>query len=182
VIENIETKELTLYDININLLDNFDRYQEVEKSWYKINGKWTLVNEKYIANWDKIKKGSFIKLFSDTIIQKSGNVFGAYKEKKLIGFAVLYNNKFGTKGQYVLLKLLHISFGFRYKGIGKELFGLCLKKAKENGIEKIYVSANNAEEAIKFYLKNGFKDAMEINDQILKEDPTERQLEYIILR
>ena len=55
-----------------------------------------------------------------------------------------------------------------------------MNKVKENGNEKIYVSANNAEEAIHFYLKNGFKDAMEINEQIAKEDPTERQLEYII--
>jgi ribosomal protein S18 acetylase RimI-like enzyme len=179
-VENIEFKELGLDDINGNLLDNFNRYQKVTKSWYKSNGNWELVKEEYIADWDKIKKDSFIKLFFDTIIEKRGNVFGAYKDKILIGFSVLLNNRFGTKGQYVELKLLHISLDYRNKGLGKKLFGLCVEKAKENGNEKIYISANNAEEAIEFYLKNGCKDAIEINKQCVEEEPTNRELEYVI--
>jgi len=180
--ENIEIKELTLSDINDNLFDNFIRYQKSTKSWYKINGNWALINEEDITDWDKNQKDSLIKLFLDTIIEKRGNIFGAYKDKKLIGFSVLLNNRFGTKEQYVNLAYLHISLDYRHKGLGKKLFGLCVEKAKENGNEKIYISANNAEESIKFYLMNGCKDAMEINEQLAEEEPTNRQLEYIIIR
>jgi len=179
--ENIEIKELTLSDINDNLFDNFNRYQKSTKSWYKINGNWALINEEDITDWDKNQKDYLIKLFFDTIIEKRGYLFGAYKDKKLIGFSVLLNDRFGTKGQYVNLAFLHISLDYRHKGLGKKLFGLCVDKAKENGYGKIYISANNVEESIGFYLKNGCKDAMEINKQLAEEEPTNRQLEYIIM-
>ena len=180
MLENIEIKELIFEDINNKLLDNFNRYQKVNKFWSNNNRNWTLIDEEYVVDWDKNKKISVIKLFTEVITERKGYVIGVYANKKLIGFSVLLNGKFGTRGQYIQLKLLHISLAYRHKGIGKRLFELCTIKAKEIGVEKIYISANDSEETIKFYFNIGCKDAMEINKEFVEEEPYDRQLEYII--
>ena len=178
--ENIEYKELTIDDINNNLLDSFNRYQEVEKCYRQENGNWIIKDIKYIDNWDKRKiKISRIKYFIHAI-KNGGCVFGAYDSNKLIGFAVLLNKKFGTKNQYIELKYLHVSLEYRNKGIGKKLFGLCIEKTEKMEVEKIYVSANSAEETQKFYLGIGFKDAEEINSELAENEPYDRQMEYKI--
>ena len=52
---------------------------------------------------------------------------------------------------------------------------ICIEKAKKIGIKKIYVSAGKSLETQKFYLNNGFKDAMEVKE---KHNEDERQMEY----
>ncbi|GHV09944.1 GNAT family N-acetyltransferase [Spirochaetia bacterium] len=179
MLDNIEIKELSLDDISNNILDNFNRYEEVEKFYVKENGNWIVKNIKDVLNWDKNKKNNIIEIFSEAIIE-GGYVFGAYDNKKMIGFSVLLNNKFGFKKNYIRLKFLHVSFKYRHKGIGKILFELCVEKAKSMGIEKIYISAANSEAAQIFYLGVGCKDAMEINKIAAENEPYDRQMEYII--
>jgi N-acetylglutamate synthase-like GNAT family acetyltransferase len=177
--ENIIFKELKLVDINNNILDNYNRYQEVKKCYRNENGKWILKDIGYIENWDKDKIQDKIRHFSDCI--KNGDfIFVAYENEKLIGFAILLNKKFGNRKQYIQLDNMHISFGYRNKGIGKKLFKLCIEKAKIIGIEKIYISANTSEETQKYYLSIGCKDAEEINKELAEKEPFDRQMEYKI--
>jgi GNAT superfamily N-acetyltransferase len=150
--ENIEFKELLFDDINDGLLDNFNRYQEVKKYWQKNNDSWALVDKGYIFDWDKNKKDNIVKYFSNIITEKTGCIFGADESRNLIGFSVLLNKRFGTKGQYIEIKYLHVSLVYRHKGIGKRLFELCIKRAKTIGSIKVYISANDSEDTIKFYL------------------------------
>jgi hypothetical protein len=180
MLENVELKELSLHDINENLLDHFNRYQKVKKLWANKGGNWSLIEEGYIEDWDKNKKSKVIKIFSNTLNEKGGYIFGAYDSKKLIGFSLLSNKKFGTSEQYIELKYLHISLDYRYKGKKKKLFKLCITKAEEIGNEKIYISANDSEETINFYFNIGCKDAMEINKELAEKEPYDRPLEYII--
>jgi GNAT superfamily N-acetyltransferase len=180
MLENIEIKELSFNDINNDLLDNFNRYQKVDKYWHNENGNWSLINEGYIVDWDKNQKNDVIKLFSNIITEGEGYVFGVYENTNLIGFPVLLNKEFGTNNQYVQLKYLYISFGYRHKGIGKILFKLCVNKAKEIGAEKIYISATSSEDSQKFYLGIGCKDAIEINKEFAEAEPYDRQMEYVL--
>ena len=46
---------------------------------------------------------------------------------------------------------MQVSYGYKHKGIGKKLFEMCIKKSKDIGIEKMYISANSSEEMQKFY-------------------------------
>ena len=177
MVQNIEYKELTINDINIDLLKNFERFQEIKKSWRNVNGIWKLIDDEYTINMDKETKQKETKYFSNTI-KKGGFVFGAYENKEIIGYSVLLNEKFGSREQYIELKLLHVSSEHRGKGIGKKLFSLCVAKTKEIGIERIYISSNSSEETIKFYIGIGCKDAVEINSEIAGEKKYDRQMEY----
>ena len=177
--ENIEFKELGIIDINNNILDHYSRYQEVKKCYRKEDGKWVIKNIEFIENWDINKKENVIKKISKTI-NGNGFVFGAYDSNKLIGFAVLYNKIFGSRKQYIQLDSIQVSYGYRNKGIGKELFKLCIKKSKDIGIEKMYISANSSEETQGFYLGIGCKDAEEIDKELFEKEPYDRHMEYKI--
>ena len=177
--ENIEFNELGIININNNVLDFYNRYQEIKKCYRKGEGNWVLKNIEFIENWDKDKKEIIIKDFLKTI-NDGGSVFGAYDNNKLIGFAVLYNKIFGSKKQYIQLDKIHVSYGYRHKGIGKILFEMCIKKSKSIGIEKIYISANSSEETQKFYLGIGCKDAEEIDKELYEKEPFDRHMEYKI--
>jgi N-acetylglutamate synthase-like GNAT family acetyltransferase len=179
--ENIIFKELKSEDINSKLLDNFNRYQEIKRCYRYENGNWIVKNNEFVENWDKNKKDNKIIKFSNILNNDSGYVFGAFENGTLVGYAVLFNKKFGSIGQYIQLFSLQVSFGYRHKGIGKELFKLCIKKTRETGVKKIYISANSSEETIRFYLSIGCKDAIEINKEQAEEEPYDRQMEYEIL-
>jgi N-acetylglutamate synthase-like GNAT family acetyltransferase len=178
-VENIEFKELNIGDINSSILDHYDRYQEVKKCYRKEGGNWIIKDIEFIENWDKNKKDEIVKDFLETI-NDGGYVFSAFDNEKLIGFAVLYNNVFGSRKQYIQLDSMQVSYGYRHKGIGKKLFELCIKKSKEKGIEKIYISANSSEETQKFYLSVGCIDAEEIDKELFEKEPYDRHMEYII--
>ena len=180
MLDTLEFKELALADINDNLLDEFNRYQKVTRLWVKTDEGWTLTDGDYTVDWDKEKKDSLIDFFADLIKEGRGHIFGAYFNKNIAGFAVLMNENFGTRGQYIQLKFLHVSLDYRHKGIGKKLFELCVKKAREMGSEKIYISANDSEATQQFYLGLGCKDAEEINQKMADEEPYDRQMEYIV--
>ncbi|MDR2747907.1 MAG: GNAT family N-acetyltransferase [Treponema sp.] len=175
--ENIEYKELGIDDIHSNILDYYNRYHEVKKCYRNENGKWVIKKIEYVEDWDKDKKENIIKDFSK-IINNGGYIFGAYEDNKLIGFAVLVNKKFGSRKQYILLDNMQVSFGYRNRGIGKKLFELCVKRVKETGIEKIYISAHTAEETQAFYLNIGCIDTEEINRELAEKEPYDRQMEY----
>jgi N-acetylglutamate synthase-like GNAT family acetyltransferase len=175
--KKIEFRELKAHDINDNMLDHYNRYQEVKRCYRKEGGKWMVKNIGYIENWDKGEIENEICGFRK-IINGGGYVFGAYNNNELVGFAALLNKRFGSKNQYIQLENMHVSFGYRNKGIGKELFRLCVEKAREIGTEKIYISANTSEETQKYYLNIGCVDAGEINGELAEKEPCDRQMEY----
>jgi len=180
IVENIKFKELKTADISKNILDHYNRYQEIKKCYRKEEGKWIIKDIEFIENWDKDKKDNVIKIFTETLDGNSGYIFGAFDNDKLIGFAVLYNKIFGNRKQYIQLDSMQVSFGYRHKGIGKKLFELCTRKSKDIGIEKMYISANSSEETQKFYLSIGCKDAEEIDKELFEKEPFDRHMEYKI--
>ena len=175
-------KELNIDDVKINFLNDFNRYQKITEYYTKENGNWIIKKHEIVKviNWDKEYKDRRTTNLSN-ILMIGGYAFGAYEKGKLVGFASILNEKFGTKKQYVELKYFYVSFNYRNRGIGKKLFVLCVEKAREIGIEKMYISANSSVESQKFYLHMGCKDAMEMQEGY-KNTEDERQMEYIIIK
>ena len=95
--ENLELKELGFNDIKQNLLENFDRYQEIKQYYRNEDGNWIIKDHEFVGNWDKNRYEEVNNFIVNIISKKNGNVFGAYDNGKLIGFAVLLNERFGSK-------------------------------------------------------------------------------------
>jgi len=175
---NIEIKELKIKDINDDFLIDFNRYLEIVDCYIKDNEEWIIVyNEnKSTITWDKKYKEHKIENIIN-IIKNNGFVIGAYENNKLIGFACLLNEVFGTKKQYLELKYLFISKGYREKGIGRKLFLLCVEKAKEMGVKKLYIRAGKSLDTKKYFLTNRYKDTVELKEEYIY-NVEGRKIEY----
>ena len=180
-IENeIVIRELVKADLVPNLLEHFNRYQEVVNIYRIIDGDKLLVENPFMENWDNHLKAEIVNEDFTNCINSGGVVFGAFYNDNLIAFASILHNYFGSEKQYVQLMQLHVSNEYRNLGLGKQLFVVCVKKAKEWGAKKLYISGHSAEESQQFYKAVGCVDAKEINDKIAAHEPFDIQLEYKI--
>ena len=69
------------------------------------------------------------------LIKSDGYVVGAFFQGHLKGFASVESAVFGTHAKYIDLSNIHISQDMRRQGIGKELFALAKKWAREHEAE-----------------------------------------------
>ncbi|MDM5314538.1 GNAT family N-acetyltransferase [Fictibacillus sp. b24] len=172
-------KILELTDLGDNLLDSFKRYQETKNVWYLEEDELKTKDDYFIDDWSADKK----KLVIDELrlcVTNNGIVAGAFDGEKLVGFASVESERFGSKNQYVELPYIHVSSEARGLGIGKKLFEICCKESKKLGAEKLYIAAHPSIESQAFYDAVGCKRASEINVDVLKKEPLDIQLEKIL--
>ncbi len=82
------------------LLEGFERRQEVFHCWRRVEGELRLLPVQYVEDWDE----DDLALPSCTIqktIERGGVLFGAPKEGRLVGFALLDGQPFGSSAQYL---------------------------------------------------------------------------------
>jgi len=173
-------KRLTPKDCTQNLLEHFERYQEVKKCWRKENGAWKLKDISFIEQWDTTEKSEIIDEFIDCL-QNGGVVLGAFKENQLIGFSSIINEQFGTQKEYIQLATLYVSAKNRNSGLGRKLFAQSCLEAVKLGGKKLYISAHSSEETQAFYKLMGCRETQEINKELFEKEPYDCHLEYSLL-
>jgi len=175
--ERIEYVKLNASNFCVSSLDNFKRRQKVTHCWRRENGGYVLKPVTYTEDWNLQE----LRQFAEKIINalKDGAAaFGAVYNGEIIGFALIPKELFGTENRYADLAELYVSEPFRRKGVGKKLFGLSCRAAREFGAKKLYVSAHSAEESIAAYKSYGCVIALEINRCLAEKEPCDLQLEY----
>lgn len=173
---SIRYKEFNVAEIDITLFTSFNRYQEVTKCWRKENGEWKLKDIPFIEQWGPGEYEYLIKNLYNTI-RTGGAVFGAFNNDVLIGFASVEGLLFGMKNEYIELSSIHTSYESRGMGIGRSLFSLACRKAKEMGAQKLYISAHSSQESQAFYKALGCVEAVEYNSRLVAKEPCDCQLE-----
>ena len=113
-------------------------------------------------------------------IDQGGVAIGAFSDNDIIGFASIQNGLFGINGDYLQLEMLHVSYEYRNKGIGKSLFHIICAEAKTFGARKLYISAHPSAETQAFYKAIGCIEAVEINKKLFDEEPFDCHLEYCL--
>ena len=175
---NITYKNLTLNDCHPKMLTKFNRYQETGPWWQKINGEWVLKDDDiFIDDWDDARKADEIKDYIN-VIKNGGTVIGAYIDDDLIGVAVVPNRFWGVGNDYLQLCGMHVSLEHRGTGIGKELFKMSCIAAKKMGAKKLYMSAHPSKETQAFYFAMGCRDAKEVVQELIDNEPYDKHLEY----
>lgn len=173
---------LSISDLKHGLLDSFNRYQEVSYVWRNIEGERELVWMPFIDNWDQLTKDEIITEDFYFCITNGGSVICAEYNGRVIAFASLLRNLFGSKQQYADLMQLHVSYEYRHLRLGKKLFAMCVEQAEQWGASKLYISAHSAKETQVFYRSMGCVDALEVNEHHVEREPFDCQLEYALLR
>jgi N-acetylglutamate synthase-like GNAT family acetyltransferase len=177
MLELINFKELAEAEIMESLFAGFNRFQDVKKCWRKENGKWILKDIAFTEQWDSDEYSRLIKCLQNTI-KTGGTIFAAFSNDMLVGFASVENEFFGSQKEYLELSCIHTSYEYRGMGIGKRLFSLICRKAKEMGAKKLYISAHSSQETQAFYKTMGCIEAVEYNDELVAREPCDCQLEY----
>jgi ribosomal protein S18 acetylase RimI-like enzyme len=175
--QSIIYKELKENEINISLFSSFNRYQEVKKCWRKEDGEWILKDMVFTEQWGPEEFKSLVEGLHDTL-KSGGAVIGAFSNDVLVGFASIENEFFGSKKEYLELSSLHTSYESRGMGIGKTLFSLMCRKAKEMGAQKLYISTQSSQETQAFYKAVGCVEAVEYNYILVEKEPFDCHLEF----
>lgn len=172
-------REITENELSVSFFAAFNRYQEVTRCWRKEEGKWILRDIAFTEQWDDKDYAYLVKCLHSTLRQ-GGAVCGAFQDATLVGFASVENKPLGSRGQYLQLSSLHVSYGLRGMGIGRMLFTKAAELARERGAKKLYISAHSAEESQAFYHAMGCHEAEEYDKTLHEKEPCDCQLEYLL--
>lgn len=173
----MEYREIKKNEIERKLFKDFIRHQVVTKCWRRDeNGAYVIKDDPFIDEWTEEEYGILVDCLKNTVAT-SGVVYGAFEEGKLKGFASVEGGFQGSENQYLDLSSLHVSEDMRGHGIGRVLFDMAKKWAKDHGGKKLYISGHSALETQAFYKAMGCTEAQEYNMKHVEEEPWDCQLE-----
>ncbi|MCR5141994.1 MAG: GNAT family N-acetyltransferase [Ruminococcus sp.] len=153
----------------IESLDLYNRKQDVNKVYRRIDGNFSLVECKYTEDWDLNKKRSVAKqISSDDHI-----TYIALENDRVVGFISLLKQ---LNGPYMILDMMQVSSEYRGQGIGRRIFEAGKDEARKNGAEALYISACSSEETIAFYRAMGSNLASDPIKEIAEEEPFDLQM------
>jgi ribosomal protein S18 acetylase RimI-like enzyme len=87
-------------------------------------------------------------------LEQGGTLFGALNGDRLVGLAIYRPKLTATTAQ---LAVLHVSNGYRRKGIAARLTTETVRLARQDGARDLYVSATPSKSAVGFYQSQGFQ-------------------------
>lgn len=160
----------------MDLFKSFQRRQVVTDCWRKEKGEWVVKSAPFIDDWSAEEYQILIDCLQNTITT-GGFVCGAFVDGKLKGFVSVEGTPIGSRQQYMDLSSIHVSQDMRGQGIGKELFLLAKRFARQRNKEKLYISAHSAVESQAFYKAMGCVEAEEYNTAHVEKEPYDCQLE-----
>lgn len=172
-------RELRAEEINTELFKGFQRHQKVTKCWRKEEGQWVVKDVPFIDQWTPEDYSLLVECLKNTLAT-GGVVYGAFYEGELKGFTSVEGVPLGSREQYRDLSSLHVSEEMRGHKLGKKLFILAADWARNNGGEKLYISGHSAVETQAFYKSMGCIEAEEYNEEHVKREPYDCQLEYLL--
>lgn len=172
----ITCRRLTAGEIDRALFAGFVRRQEVTRCWRKIDGEWQVRDVAFTDDWSEEDFAFLVTCLRNTV-HTGGAVFGAFEDGVLKGFASVEPGPLGKDGIYRDLSSLHVSQELRGRGIGRRLFKLAREFAREQGAQKLYISAHSAVETQAFYRAMGCTEAQEYDPAHAQKEPCDCQLE-----
>ena len=163
--ETIRFEQLTLENFGAHSSDEFKRHQVCNKWIRKIEDKLFILEKEFVENWDIFK---LLDMAADEIraIESGDTSYGAFHGDRIVGFARICTEQFGSNNQYMELKMIHVSEDFRGMGIGRKLFKIIADNAKDMGALKLYISAHSSVGSQAFYKSLGCTEALEIDEII----------------
>ncbi len=143
----------------VSKLKDIDRSEQIRIGYKYVEGELQSMD----VNWDtpswfidrdgEHSVASHIR-FCQGHLERNGRMYGAFHEQKLVGIGIIQPNVAAGTAQ---LAYLHVSNGYRQKGIGNQIVAVLLGEARRLGAVRMYVSATPSGSAVNFYLSHGFE-------------------------
>ena len=110
-------------------------------------------------------------------VATGGQVWGAFLEGRLKGFASVEGPLIGSQKQYADLTSIHVSADARGHGLGRQLFQQAEETGRRLGAKALYISAHSSVESQAFYKAMGCVEATEYIPAHVEQEPCDCQLE-----
>jgi len=172
-----ETTFRAMAEEEIGRIREIDASQTIGRAWREVDGHRQLVRIDYHDPDFPNGFEDHLERLRDTI-RTGGFAAGSFRHDRLVGFCALNRPFFGTSSRRVLLDQLFVSKERRGRGIGKQLFLMAARAAKEWGADMLYICAGSSEETVAFYRAVGCGDAREIDPVLAASDPRDLQLTF----
>lgn len=171
-----EFRPLAGEELAPGLFRYFDRFQIVERCWRKEAGQWVVKDIPFTERWGEAEYQFLCQCLQNTAAT-GGQVWGAFIDGRLKGFASVEGPLIGSRRQYADLTSIHVSADARGCGLGRRLFLLAEETARKLGAEALYISAHSSVESQAFYKAMGCVEAREYIPEHVEKEPCDCQLE-----
>ena len=175
----VRLRPLQEEEITRALFASFYRRQEVTACWRREGEKWVVRDDPFLDDWTEEEYAKLVELLRRTV-RRGGLVCGAFCGGVLKGFVSVESGLFGGANRYLDMTSLHVSEDMRRMGIGRSLLAAAGVWAREQGAEKLYISAHSAAETQAFYRGLGCRDACLPQQKHVEQEPFDCQLELVL--
>ena len=153
-------------------IGEIDRSERVTHAYVQAGSELTLREVDWsVPPWAPAGEGAHTvaaKAAAWQAVAAEGQAFGAFDGERLVGVGIL---RYRLEGDMAELAVLHVDCAHREQGIGRHLAGLMFAAARASGATGIYVSASDAERAVRFYQSLGFKPTATPHPARLADEP-----------
>lgn len=151
--------------IRTGVLQHGDRLEEIEVEWDA--PPWS-------ADGESEHSVEHQRHECERLLRAGGAAIGAFDGGRLVGIGVVLPRLRPGIGQ---LAFLHVSDGYRARGIGVALTLELERVAREAGDVTIVVSATPSRNTVRFYLGRGYQPMQEPLPELLAREPEDVHLE-----
>lgn len=160
-------------NFNTDSLQDFDRGQEVTQVYRLSGGELRLVPLSFTETWSgERKKEKAAEILSEKYI-----TYGAFDGDRVIGEIMLIKEL--NRGR-MIVDSLHVSRGYRRRGIGRMLMNEARKEALRRGAKALYISCCSAKETIDYYMAMGCRLSDDPIPAYAEEEPCDLQMELAL--
>lgn len=164
----------------ISQLWDLDRREVIDNIYYLEHGSLVLKPEHYdMQGWPPGEADLYRPILEDCF-DRGGWFYGLFEDNCVVAMAVLEAKFIGPHQNLLQLKQLHVSSGWRGRGLGRQLFNLAKEEAKSRGACGLYISATPSEHTVDFYLRLGCMLATSPDPDLLALEPEDIHLECAI--
>ncbi len=149
----IAFRELKLEDLPAMV--EIDRAETIDAIYTVTDGQLVL-HEKQIDvhGWYPSEVPAHVEHLA-SFIQAGGAAFGAFDGERLVGIGGLNIGPIGGDTSVMQLEPLHVSSGYRGRGIGRRLVELVADRARSLGGRALYISSISTRNSVDAYLRLG---------------------------
>lgn len=149
-------------------LSDIDRSEMIRRGYAFRDGRLETLRVRWDAGrWDDAETARHVA-FCREHMEAGAVALGAEVDGELVGIGVLRPDIAAGTFQ---LAFLHVSSAWRRRGVSTRIFGELMRRARERGAERVYVSATPSESAVGFYLRQGFAPAADPIPELFELEP-----------
>lgn len=147
-----------MHESEIGRIADIDRTEHVTLGYRMREGKLETEEVSWrVSPWFEQGEGehSLRKQIRDwrPLVDQGGTMLGAFDGERLVGVCIYRPHLTGSTAQ---LAVLHVSNGYRRRGIARHLTAEVERLARQDGSTSLYVSATPSGSAVGFYRSQGF--------------------------